>query len=417
MRYSNSILNPLFCISVLLIVAQPLHAQLLVMNFDVDATTTVVGPSPSSISGSAGSVAGGSTANGLSARINGSVPKADINMTFPNTAGYWDVNGIDVSIDFQREESVGSFFTRTGNNFDFGMNSGNLRVIYEVDNGVGGTTTVNSGNIQGIPNDNTWRNYRFTYNPVTGIGIVVVDGALVWSNDGPDNRNLYWTGAGNMIIGNAMDASGNQSAIFDDVSYGMYTTSPVLPVELIEFTANRTEKNVMLNWITATEMNNDYFEIQRSSNNEEWETVFTLRGAGNSNNEVDYIEYDYNAPESQLFYRLNQVDFDGKSELSEVVFVPKSENTDGKSEVIFQTFPNPIEKGNRLNLVLENPDGKDLLLVLRDVNGKEIYVKPVFINADKQYEVMEISQTIPAGQYIITATSDNSVYNSKLMVR
>lgn len=151
--------------------------------------------------------------------------------------------------------------------------------------------------------------------------------------------------------------------------------------------------------------------------NEEWETVFTLRGAGNSNNEVDYIEYDYNAPESQLFYRLNQVDFDGKSELSEVVFVPKSENTDGKSEVIFQTFPNPIEKGNRLNLVLENLDGKDLLLVLRDVNGKEIYVKPVFINADKQYEVMEISQTIPAGQYIITATSDNSVYNSKLMVR
>ena len=70
-----------------------------------------------------------------------------------------------------------------------------------------------------------------------------------------------------------------------------------------------------------------------------------------------------------------------------------------------------------MNLVLENLDGKDLLLVLRDLNGKEIFVKTAYIASDKQYEVMEISQTIPAGQYIITATSDNSVYNSKLMVR
>ena len=220
-----------------------------------------------------------------------------------------------------------------------------------------------------------------------------------------------------MIIGNAMDASGNQSAIFDDVSYAVYTTSPVLPVELIEFTANRNGNDVMLNWITATEMNNDYFEIQRSLDGHNWETVFTVRGAGNSNNEVDYIEYDYNAPESNLFYRLKQVDFDAKYEYSEVVFVPYSDNNDGKSEVIFQTFPNPIEKGNRLNLVLENLDGQDLLLVLRDMNGREIFVKTIYVAADRQYEVLEISQTIPAGQYIITATSDNSVYNSKLILR
>ena len=125
----------------------------------------------------------------------------------------------------------------------------------------------------------------------------------------------------------------------------------------------------------------------------------------------------YNAPESNLFYRLKQVDFDAKYEYSEVVFVPYSDNNDGKSEVIFQTFPNPIEKGNRLNLVLENLDGQDLLLVLRDMNGREIFVKTIYVAADRQYEVLEISQTIPAGQYIITATSDNSVYNSKLMVR
>ena len=97
--------------------------------------------------------------------------------------------------------------------------------------------------------------------------------------------------------------------------------------------------------------------------------------------------------------------------------MPELPQSDDKTEVIFQTFPNPRERGNRLNLVLENLDGKDLMLVLRDVNGRELYVKTTYITEDKQYEVIDLSETIPAGQYIITATSDNAVYNSKLMVR
>ena len=88
MYHFNTTLRLVLLVGLSIVHVISAQAQLLVMNFDVDATTTVIGPSPTSVSASAGSVAGGATANGLSARINGTVPKADVNLTFANTAGY-----------------------------------------------------------------------------------------------------------------------------------------------------------------------------------------------------------------------------------------------------------------------------------------------------------------------------------------
>lgn len=166
-------------------------AQLLYMNFEVDSTTTIVGPSPTSLSSSAGTLPGGSNGKGLAPRRSASVPKVDLNMDFPNTSNYWDVSGIDVSIDFNREESVGSLVRRISNDFNFEMSGGDLRISYEVSDGMGGSTTVSSGDIQGIPNDDVWRTYRFTYDPNTGVGTVMVNGTQVWTNNGPDNRPMY----------------------------------------------------------------------------------------------------------------------------------------------------------------------------------------------------------------------------------
>ncbi len=117
-----------------------------------------------------------------------------------------------------------------------------------------------------------------------------------------------------------------------------------------------------------------------------------------------------------MFYRLKQVDFDGTATYSNTVFVPIAP-ADEKQEVIFQTFPNPVERSQRLNLVFENLGGQDLLIVLRYMQGRELYMKTVYHASEDNYEVIEVSQTIPAGQYIITATSDNAIYNSKLMIR
>ena len=244
-----------------------------------------------------------------------------------------------------------------------------------------------------------------------------MNGTQVRSNDRPDNRDLYWTGAGNFVIGSSMDASGRVEAVIDAITVSNYSVF-VLPVELVEFNAHRMDfETVQLFWATASEPNNDYFEIQRSEDGDYWTTIGTVQGAGKSNRRIEYIEHDFSALPGESFYRLRQVDFDGTEDFSNAVYVRTLPTNDDKTEVIFQTFPNPIERGNRLNLVLENLDGQDLLLVLRDINGRELYVKTTYISEDKQYEVIDLSETIPAGQYIITATSDDAVYNSKLMVR
>ncbi len=96
-------------------------------------------------------------------------------------------------------------------------------------------------------------------------------------------------------------------------------TSP-LPVELTNFSAKQLENNVQLNWSTASELNNDYFEIQKSLNGIDFFPIAEVQGAGNSNDIVEYQYTDENVFENS-FYRLKQVDFDNEFEYSEVIYV------------------------------------------------------------------------------------------------
>ena len=79
-------------------------SQMLLIDFDVDSATTLVGPEPISMSGSVGTIAGGSSGKGLAPVRDISKPKLDVEMDFTNADGYWDVSGIDVSADYKREE-------------------------------------------------------------------------------------------------------------------------------------------------------------------------------------------------------------------------------------------------------------------------------------------------------------------------
>lgn len=321
------------------------QAQLLQMNFDVDASTTIVGPSPNSFSGSTGVVSGGSSNNGLAARYSGAVSKQDIDMDFNNTSNIWDVDGIDVSIDFQRDESDGSFIRRIGHSFNFGMSGGNLRVTYKVDNGAGGSVDESSGNIYSIPYDNSWNTYRFRYDPYTGIGEVWVNGVSIWSNDGPDNRVMVWSGATSLRIGDNMDASGSTRAIFDNLSVtGL--SYVVLPIELDYFNAFEKGSSAILEWATYTEINNERFEIQTSSMDDvNWQTIGIVAGNGTSNDYHTYSFEDKNPIGQRVMYRLKQVDFDGQFEFHKIDYVAFDYPT--SSEIT--CFPNPTKGEIKFN--------------------------------------------------------------------
>lgn len=109
-----------------------------------------------------------------------------------------------------------------------------------------------------------------------------------------------------------------------------------LPIELLSFKAIKSDHNVEVSWETATERNNDFFTVLRSKDGETWENVQIIPGAGNSTRPLHYTWTD-NTPLSDVsYYRLKQTDFDGQTELFNIVSV-KRLNSDALT-----VYPNPV---------------------------------------------------------------------------
>ena len=109
----------------------------------------------------------------------------------------------------------------------------------------------------------------------------------------------------------------------------------VMPIELLHFEATLMNSEVRLNWGTATEFNNDHFVVERSSDGilfEEWTTV---SGAGNSSSKREYEILDGNPLYGRSYYRLIQVDYDGRSSQAGIVTILNSELK------TFGIYPNP----------------------------------------------------------------------------
>ena len=110
-----------------------------------------------------------------------------------------------------------------------------------------------------------------------------------------------------------------------------------LPIDLILFNGNvldNIEPTVVINWEVASQTNNDYFEIQRSIDVVNWETIKTVTGAGNSNRQMSYSIEDENPIIGQSYYRLTQTDYDGKSE----VFRPIAVQVFGEEKILEKTI-------------------------------------------------------------------------------
>lgn len=122
-------------------------------------------------------------------------------------------------------------------------------------------------------------------------------------------------------------------------------TNP-LPVELTSFTGKIIGKKILLNWQTATEINNYGFEIERSSGNKIWENIGFVNGYGNSNSPKDYSFMD-NSPTGigDIKYRLKQIDNDGKFEYSDIITLNFSITT----FELYQNYPNPFNPSTTIS--------------------------------------------------------------------
>jgi len=110
-----------------------------------------------------------------------------------------------------------------------------------------------------------------------------------------------------------------------------------LPIELISFDGKRNQNSVDLSWSTASEINNDYFTLERSTNGVDYEFVAKVVGVGNSNQKLDYSFVDRYVTNEVKYYRIKQTDFDGTMVCFKPISIGSVFGNDSKVEV----YPNP----------------------------------------------------------------------------
>lgn len=258
-----------------------------------------IGPIAQSISKTAVCVRGGAdSTNGLSA---GKSMKP-IDLVLSKFDGM-DDDGIDLSIDFKRMEPSGNFITR-GSSFNFGMLEGKLTIHYKLKSVNGKSYSVDETASYEVPEDNNWRNYRFLYKPATGRAEILVDNVTVWFNQGVPQSSLVWKAGEPCIVGKEMNGNSSGEAFFDNLLIRKTSASGRAPMELLAFSADLQDQNVMISWYTAREKGTQSFKIERSLDTKVYEEIGTVPAAGESETLKAYALLDTKPVLGVSYYRL-----------------------------------------------------------------------------------------------------------------
>lgn len=153
-------------------------------------------------------------------------------------------------------------------------------------------------------------------------------------------------------------------------------TAATLPVVFKSFTVSKNEKNPSLKWSTASEINNNGFEVQRSTNGgKSFEKIGFVKGAGNSNHVNNYSFVDANAINGTACYRIKQIDFDGKADYTKIVCVTVDQEVTGK---VIST-PNPFN--GELSVTFNAASEGTSTIQIIDMLGKVHYSNTEVVNA------------------------------------
>ena len=142
-------------------------------------------------------------------------------------------------------------------------------------------------------------------------GYVQVNGDVEAKNNAVMSGSGSLNATGEVDIDNSATLFGSSSGCGSGCSYG---SGPVLPIELASFTAEKDGRTIWVDWVTLSERDNDYFVLSRKIDNGAWEEVVQIPGAGNADRTIEYGHRDYPSTGAQIYYKLKQVDFDGRFE-------------------------------------------------------------------------------------------------------
>ncbi|MBC3538619.1 T9SS type A sorting domain-containing protein [Rufibacter sediminis] len=186
-----------------------------------------------------------------------------------------------------------------------------------------------------------------------------------------------------------------------------------LPVTLTAFDGVSRGGSVELAWSTASEINNDRFEIERSSNGKDFSKVGEVKGNGNSSVKVDYAYTDRSATSGTVYYRLKQVDFDNSSEYSKVISV--SHAATASSAAGISVYPNPVTD-RQVNVRFQEPVNGNATIRLVDMSGRLLHSQEVSSVAS-EVAMNLTGLNLKAGIYLISVNVNGKSTTQRIVVR
>jgi hypothetical protein len=187
-------------------------------------------------------------------------------------------------------------------------------------------------------------------------------------------------------------------------STGCVNCASSLPVELLRFDVSKNDQSVICNWETASELNCDYFIVERSSNGIDFEPIGQMDGAGTSTQLHTYAMYDSSPIDQGVsYYRLAQTDFDGTITYSET----KSVNFSAKTNVA--VVPNP--SAGTFSIIGKNID-------LTTLSMRNLFSQPLLPMQINELEEETVLQYVdlPVGIYFLTYENNKELVTERIIV-
>jgi hypothetical protein len=184
-----------------------------------------------------------------------------------------------------------------------------------------------------------------------------------------------------------------------------------LPVELNSFEAKADAVKVTLNWSTATEINSDRFEVQRSNNGNDFMTLQTVTAAGFSAQILNYSTFDNSPAPGRNYYRLKMIDKDSSFKYSAVRTVMLEQTTNSKLRI----YPNPIT-GDAATIQLREFANQTVGVRLFHKNGQLLLHKQMRLNADGTAQLTEMDK-LQTGMYMLQVQSKTGSFTERLIIQ
>lgn len=224
----------------------------------------------------------------------------------------------------------------------------------------------------------------------------------IWQSEGNGGTT------GSLASGSVI--SGTTVSTFSPFTLASSSANNPLPIELISFDVRLLGSVVYLEWVTESEINNDYFTIEKSKNGIDFELVEIVKGAGNSLVELTYLTKDDKPYNGVSYYRLKQTDYNGAFTYSELKSV-----TFGTANLFESSnlYPNPTN-GERLSLNINTSKTGNLEIFITTIEGKMVLEQNLFIDGSaSSYEINILNEiNLPKGLYLLTYSISNSYQKS-----